>query len=1622
MWLAIGHVAQGVDGVWTNAGANAPWTNANNWSGGNIPDVAGAIADFSTLNIGAARTVNLNSNRTVGTLIFGDIDDTHGWTLANGGTGTGNKITLATTNSTPGVIQVNNRTTTISAILAGTQGFDKTGAGTLVLSNGANTLTGGINLVAGELDFALNALGGNLVTFTAASNLTWVDGNTQDVSSQIKINDGVIATLHSGPNTVTLATALQTGPLGTGSLTKGGMGTFIITAANTYTGATRINNGTAVLTGGDNRLSTATTLSLGNGNNNGIVQLGDASGKSDQTVTGLTTAGSGVLNALVGGHTTVSTLTVNNATASTYNGILGGAGVNQNNLALVKSGTGSLTLNNASSSFTGDVTINGGNLIVRSGTSLGSGPKTVYIKAATDTPSLQLNGSTGSFNLAAGINYVTSNDDATAPAILNTAGDNVIHGNISPTTGGAGTGNTRIKTAAGTLILNGNIAPTVDATGPLTVIFDAETGSSGTVNGTIANTGANTLGVTKEGSGTWTLNAANTYTGATTVTGGQLNITTAQTGGGTISTGDDTTLGVRLKAAGQSLVTSGLTLGAATGSQLSFDLGSFSSPTAPLISAGTFTTNGLNIINVAGTGLRADDIFDLIAYTGTIGGSGFSGLQLGTTPARVTAELVDNSAGSTVQLKITAFDVPKWTGATDNVWDINDDANPNVGNGTVNWREAISGTDTRYLQIDNVVDSVLFDDSAEGTEVNLTATLTPTTVTVDNTDKTYTFIGAGKLSGGTAIVKRGTGTFILANTGGNDYTGTTTIAEGTLQIGDGITTGGGQLGQGAVLNEGALVFDRPDDFIVANAISGSGTIQKKNTGLVTLSGNNAAFHGNILVSGGVLKVSNVNALGSLTGTTTVATGGVLDVTSFNVTESLTLTGGTLRSTGGTATAISGPLALNGGGILEAYNSTTFIINTGITGTGPLVKTGNGTVVLLSNANAYNGGTTINQGILQIGANGGAGSVGSIGTGDIHLAATAGNTATLQILRGDSSLDISNTITSGGDGTNSIVIGVTGASSPSGTVTFSGINTFTNDVTISGGTLKITNSSALGVGPKTVRIASNATPSLRLDGSSAAINLDSSIAFAISSDGGGLTPGAIVSAAGNNIINGVISVINGSGGQGQITVEAGTLDLAGRINSTGSTGARTVLIGGAGNGTVSGIVEDTDNVLSVTKNGTGTWTLTNDNTYTGATNVAAGTLRISNIAAVGDAQSLGQGTTAVTIGTATTTGTLEYIGAVDADLGRAFTVNGAGGAVIRNSGGAVLTLSGLITRAARPLTFTGGNFIVAGQITGGAADLNIDGGSVTFTSATSNYAGPTKVYNGATLKNGVTNAIAPNTTVTLGEATGNTAGTYDLNGFDSTIRGLTDAGTGARVVTNSAASGTNTLTLTNTSTFGGSIRDGGTAKTAVTKSGTGTFTLTTAQTYTGPTTISGGTLAVAGSASLSSATTVKAGGSLSLAGTIYESVLVEESGSLHAGGTSSIGTSTIDGGLTLNSGANLYFDINGTTRGVGYDAINALTDFVLAGTLNVNLGSGYTITGGDTFNLFDWTVLGSTGSVTDNGYAFNFTGASLGPEYVWDTTSFLSTGSISIIAVPEPGRPLLLVAATMVLLARRRRRA
>ena len=288
-------------------------------------------------------------------------------------------------------------------------------------------------------------------------------------------------------------------------------------------------------------------------------------------------------------------------------------------------------------------------------------------------------------------------------------------------------------------------------------------------------------------------------------------------------------------------------------------------------------------------------------------------------------------------------------------------------------------------------------------------------------DFTDTTTLAASISGSGQLVKLGSGTLIL--TGTNTYSGLTTISGGTLQIGNGGTSGSITSN---VLDNGILVFDRSDSFTFAGAISGTGNLIKQGAGTLTLSGTNS-YTGTTTVSAGTLQAGSTGAFSSGSAFS-VNTGATLDLNGFNNTIGSLSGSGTVLNNG------SAPATLTAGG---NNTSTLFsgVIEDG--STLQLIKSGTGTLTL-TGTNTYTGGTTINGGTLQLGNGGTTGSI----TGNV-------------IDNGTLAFDRSDVYTFSG------VISGTGAVEQigTGTTVLTGTNTYTGMTTVDSGTLIVNGSIA-----------------------------------------------------------------------------------------------------------------------------------------------------------------------------------------------------------------------------------------------------------------------------------------------------------------------------------------------------------------------------------------------------------------------------------------------------------------------------------------------------------------------------------------------------------------------------------
>ena len=202
---------------------------------------------------------------------------------------------------------------------------------------------------------------------------------------------------------------------------------------------------------------------------------------------------------------------------------------------------------------------------------------------------------------------------------------------------------------------------------------------------------------------------------------------------------------------------------------------------------GTLTKKGVTMINVADS-LPQLGQFPLIKYPpGGLTGSG--SFVVGSLPVGVSASIVTNIGNNSIDLNITAVSQLRWDGQAGGTWDLGPDTD---------WVNIGSDLPAAYTD----TSSVVFNDQAGGTPtVNLTTTVKPLGMTVNNNSINYSIVGSGKISGVIGINKTGTGNLALLNIGGNDFTGPVTISGGTVSA-----TNVANAGVASAIGKGSLVL------------------------------------------------------------------------------------------------------------------------------------------------------------------------------------------------------------------------------------------------------------------------------------------------------------------------------------------------------------------------------------------------------------------------------------------------------------------------------------------------------------------------------------------------------------------------------------------------------------------------------------------------------------------------------------------------------------------------------------------------------------------------------------------------------------------------------------------------
>ncbi|EBL2300454.1 AIDA autotransporter-like protein ShdA, partial [Salmonella enterica] len=1102
-----------------------------------------------------------------------------------------------------------------------------------VTSSGDWTLSGATMNLSGTTNSALWVKSGTLIVNGAMT----AKGATVDSGTTLQIgNGGTLGAFNgdivdNGTLTFNRSDAAAYGSVisGSGNVVKQGGGELTLSNNNSYSGGTTIAEGTLTATAGG-------ALGSGNIDNRAYLKLDAASASDPFIVADLTTHSGATVE--IGAGSTLQANTLTQQDGSTLTADLtetSGPAIRAKNVNLdgtlnvaspasqepIRSTDDLISLaliesDNAISGDFDDITING-NAMNPDAFITVVGQKNVndthydLVETLTwyadrDNAAIDAH---GTFNLA------DADDSFTVNTVLE---------NVDANSGWNGQSLT--KTGAGTLILNAEntytggttisdgtlIANNVEALGTGNVTDNAtlELNTGGDFNNNISGSGQ----VVKSGDKTLTLSGANSYSGATTISGGTLIATHVNAlGTGAIdnrasllldASGQFTVTDLTTESGGNTEIGAGSTLQATTLTQKSdstLTINLNSNTVDPVIHAasqvslaGTLDITGVGDVLDSDPASTDDlDTFTLIASDKTIAGD-FEKL----TVAGMDADLADFI---TVDGRID--DTGKqYELTTVLTWYADRDDAVTDAHGTFN----LTNADGSFA-----VNTVL---------ENVDATLDPASATGWD---------------GTSLIKQGAGTLIL--NAENTYTGGTTISDGTL-----VATNVDALGSGDVTDDATLELNTGGTF--DNAISGSGQVVKSGDETLTLSGTNT-YSGGTLISGGTLVASNVEALG--TGDVTdnavleLNTGGDFDNAisgsgqveksgdgTLTLSGSNTYTGGTTINDG---TLIATSVDALGSG--DVTDNATLALNTGgtfdntISGSGKVEKSGDDALTL-SGANSYTGGTLISGGTLI------ASNVEALGTGDVT------NNATLEL-------------NTGGDFTNNISGSGQVVKSGDETLTLSGSNTYTGGTTINDGTLVATSVDALGSGD----VTDNATLALNTGGTfdntisgSGKVEKSGDDALTLSGansytggtliSGGTLVASNVEALGSGDVTDNATLALNTGGtfdntisGSGQV-VKSGddVLTLSGSNTYTGGTTisggtliASNVDALGTGDVTNDATLElntggDFTNNISgngqVVKSGDDTLTFSGSNTYTGGTLISSGTLVANDVNALG----------------------------------------------------------------------------------------------------------------------------------------------------------------------------------------------------------------------------------------------------------------------------------------------------------------------------------------------------------------------------------------------------------------------
>ncbi len=791
--------------------------------------------------------------------------------------------------------------------LWGVGDLTKQGTGTLTL-NGQINNSGSVNIEAGTLAVALgttlNAASPVRMGTNAMLDLTAVPGQTiaglSGSGGTVRLGMGGLAVVNA--STSTFGGVIE----GNGSLTKGGPGALILTGANTFTGSIWVQSGTLAV-GAGGSLAVGPVVSV------------DSAGEFDISAASITSLGA------LNGNGGVVKLGANTVTlnAGLYDGAISGTG------GLTKNSGARLDLNGVNT-YTGLTQVNDGELIV--GNSAGNSG------ARLNSDVVVASGAKiGGFGQVTG-DVTVQSGGSLAPGAP--GGTFTVNGNLTlaqgsqmeywlgapGSSGAAGAGHS--VQVNGDLALNGTQLNIYDAGGygaGLYRLFDY-TGSLLQANGGI--TGLSAGQTVQISSGSKQINLINSAGLTLNIWNADRTATSSQLGGGS---------GIWSRNY-PNWTDAAVTVTSTFSPANAFAIFGGTAGTVTVDSAaGAIMANG---VQFASDGYRMNgDALNLVAPPG----GALSELRVGNGSAQSanwTATLDNVVAGNGVNktglgtLVLTGVNLYAQTRLSAGTLSVSTDANLGAASGGLDFQGGtlrITGT-----SFQNTARAISLGVGGGG---------------LDIADAGNTFTVAQSVSGNGGLAKLGAGTMVL--TGANTYLGTTTVAAGRLQVGDGATAGS-IAGNADIQSGGTLAFKRSDRVVYGGAISGSGDLRQEGSGTLVLTGD-STFTGTTTIASGSLQVGDGANRGTLGGT--VINNGSL---TFNrATDSVFA--GTFAGNGSVSKLGAGVLAVTG-------DSSAFVGTTTLSGGGLQVdgKLG-GTVVAATPGTTVSGVGTLNQLLLGSGA-------------------------------------------------------------------------------------------------------------------------------------------------------------------------------------------------------------------------------------------------------------------------------------------------------------------------------------------------------------------------------------------------------------------------------------------------------------------------------------------------------------------------------------------------------------------------------------------------------------------------------------------------------------------------------